>query len=375
MRIALMSTCALSTPPKKYGGTELVVAELAKGLLSLGHDVTVYGTGDSGVFGTLRSHYRHPVWPPNDAAEARHAAFAWRDVARDPIGYDVVHVHHAAALPRHIAWLPTIATVHHMRVDRLVQHYRSFKGVSYVAISDRQAELVPELPWARTIHHGLDPSLYPSGRGDEGYVAFLGRFAPEKAPHVAIDAARSAGTRIVLGGVPHEVPEAQLYFEREMRPRLEDTAAVHWCGELSHGPKVRLLTGARALLFPIDWEEPFGLVMIESMLVGTPVIAFARGSAPEVIEDGVTGYLVNTQEEMAERIRQLGRIDRERCRARARERWSVTRMAQDYVDLYAQLLQANPRNARAERGVAAEPSPRVPAKARAAAGTDHSAKP
>ena len=375
MRIALMSTCALSTPPKKYGGTELVVAELAKGLLSLGHDVTVYGTGDSGVFGTLRSHYRRPVWPPNDAAEARHAAFAWQDIARDGIGFDVVHVHHAAGLPRHDVGIPTIATVHHMRVDHLVQHYRGFTDVSYVAISNRQAELVPELPWARTIHHGLDPSLYPAGSGSDGYVAFLGRFAPEKAPHIAIDAARAAGTRIVLGGVPHEVDEAQHYFEREMRPRLEDTTTVHWSGELSHGPKVRLLTGARALLFPIDWEEPFGLVMIESMLVGTPVIAFARGSAPEVIEDGVTGYLVKTKEEMAERIRQLDRIDRVRCRERARERWSVTRMAEDYSDLYAQLLKENPRNARVERGVSLDPSPRVPAKARAAAGTDHGAKP
>src|SRR5215510_4626321 len=135
MRIALMSTCALSTPPKKYGGTELVVAELAKGLLNLGHDVTVYATGDSGAFGSLRYQYKRPVWPPSDAAELRHAAFAWQDIARDPIGYDVVHVHHAAALPRRIVGIPTVATVHHMRVDHLVQHYRAFTDVAYVAIS------------------------------------------------------------------------------------------------------------------------------------------------------------------------------------------------------------------------------------------------
>jgi glycosyltransferase involved in cell wall biosynthesis len=374
MRIALMSTCALSTPPKKYGGTELVVAELAKGLLNLGHDVTVYATGDSGAFGSLRYQYKRPVWPPCDAAESRHAAFAWQDIARDPIGYDIVHVHHAAALPRRVAGIPTVATVHHMRVDALVQHYRSFPDVSYVAISNRQAELAPELAWARTIHHGLDPSLYPAGRGEGGYVAFLGRFAPEKAPHIAIDAARSAGTRIALGGVPHDVPEAQAYFEREMRPRLEDADAVQWCGELSHGPKVRLLAGARGLLFPIDWEEPFGLVMIESMLVGTPVIAFARGSAPEVIEDGITGYLVHTKEQMAERIRQLHRIDRARCRARAAERWSVARMAIDHTDLYAQLLEEKPRDARPLRGASLAPRPRVKAKARTAAGTKHGAQ-
>jgi glycosyltransferase involved in cell wall biosynthesis len=238
-----------------------------------------------------------------------------------------------------------------MRVDDLVEHYRSYPEVAFIAISERQAALAPELPWARTIHHGLDPELYAAGSGDGGYVAFLGRFAAEKAPHLAIDAARAAGVRLLLGGNAHAIPEAQAYFERELRPRLADATNLEACGELSHGPKVRLLSGARALLFPIEWEEPFGLVMIESMLVGTPVIAFARGSAPEVIEDGVTGYLVHDAAEMAERIRQLDRIDRTRCRARAQERWSVTRMAKDYADVYAQLAQ---RSARATRVVPLE---------------------
>jgi glycosyltransferase involved in cell wall biosynthesis len=126
------------------------------------------------------------------------------------------------------------------------------------------------------------PVQYAAGTGDGDYVAFLGRFAPEKAPHLAIDAAREAGVRVVLGGAAHDVPGAIDYFAREMKPRLADGRLLEWLGELSHGPKVRLLSGARALLFPLEWEEPFGLVMIESMLVGTPVIAFRRGSAPEV---------------------------------------------------------------------------------------------
>jgi glycosyltransferase involved in cell wall biosynthesis len=376
MRVAMMSTCALSTPPKKYGGTELVVSELAKGLLSLGHDVTVYATGDSGVFGKLKYYYEGPTWPPNDQAESRHAAFAWHDITRDAGKYDIVHVHHGAALPPpRTLQQPVVATVHHARVDSIVQHYLASADVSYVAISDRQAELCPELPWARTIHHGLDPSLYPAGTGSEGYVAFLGRFAPEKAPHIAIDAARDAGCRIVLGGVPHEqLPEARAYFEHEMQPRLRDTAMIDWPGELSHGPKVRLLAGARALLFPINWEEPFGLVMIESMLIGTPVIAFARGSAPEVIEDGVTGYLVHSREEMAERIRQIGQIDRARCRARAQERWSFTRMARDYVELYQQLLERKRRHARRELHASRASLTPVIATARVAKGTAHGAQ-
>lgn len=373
MRIALISTCALSTPPKKYGGTELVVAELAKGLIGLGHDVTVFATGDSGVFGELKHHFERPVWPPNELAECRHAGFAWRDIAHDPRGYDVVHMHHAAALPfQPLTALPTVLTVHHSRVDALLEHYQSYPEVALVAISNRQAELSPELRFARTIYHGLDPSLYAAGSGDGGYLAFLGRFAPEKAPHVAIDAARAANVRLLLGGEPHAIPEAQRYFERELQPRFASAQGnLEWCGELSHGPKVRMLAGARALLFPLDWEEPFGLVMVEAMLVGTPVIAFARGSAPEVVEDGVTGFLVHSAEQMAERIRQLDRIDRKRCRARAIERWSGERMAQDYAGLYAQLRERTGRGARNARVV---PLTLPQDRPRAAAGTEHGAK-
>lgn len=381
MRIALLSTCALSTPPKKYGGTELVVAELAKGLLGLGHEVTVFATGDSGVFGDLRHHFARPVWPPNELAECRHAGFAWQDIAHDTRAYDVVHVHHAAALPfRFVSAVPTVLTVHHMRVDSLIQHYSSYPDVALVAISERQAALAPELHFARTIHHGLDPSLYAAGAGDGGYVAFLGRFAPEKAPHLAIDAARAAGVRLMLGGEAHANADSQLYFEREMKPRLAGAEGLEWCGELSHCPKVQLLGGARALLFPLDWEEPFGLVMIEAMLVGTPVIAFARGSAPEVIEEGVTGYLVHNAEQMAERIRQLHRIDRARCRARAQQRWGVERMASEYAGLYTQLRERTGRAARNARVVPLMlPAPAGSAEAtvsrtRAAAGTEHGAK-
>lgn len=342
MRIAVISTVALATPPRKYGGTELVVAEIAKGLIGLGHDVTVFATGDSSVFGTLKYHFERQVWPPNEAAEARHAALAWHDVMNDPVGFDAVHVHHAQALPdRCLIRQPTVLTVHHCRVAELVDVYRDREDVAFAAISNNQASLSPEVSFARTIHHGLDPDLYTMGAGDGGYVAFLGRFSPEKAPHVAIDAARAAGVRLLLGGVPHEVSESQAYFEREMAPRLAGENNLEWCGELSHGPKVRMLQGARALLFPLDWEEPFGLVMIEAMLVGTPVIAYARGSAPEVVEDGVTGFLVHDVKEMAERIRHLDQIDRQRCRARATERWSTNRMAAEYAELYAELARSS----------------------------------
>jgi glycosyltransferase involved in cell wall biosynthesis len=333
MKVALFSTCALATPPRKYGGTELVVAELAKGLSNLGHQVTVFATGDSHVQGELRYHFERPVWPPNELAETRHASFAWCEVARFLAEFDVVHVNHGAALPFHLhVPIPSVMTIHHARVDELVEHYRAFDGVAYVAISERQAQLVPELKISRVIHHGLEPSLYAQGSGDGGYVAFLGRFAPEKGPHLAIDAACQSGMHLRIGGTYHAV--AADYYAREMLPRLARSELVECCGELGHDAKVALLRGAAALLFPIQWEEPFGLVMIESMLVGTPVIAFRNGSAAEVVEEGVTGFLVDNTEQMAQRIGQLGRIDRARCRERARSRWCSARMAREYLELY-----------------------------------------
>jgi glycosyltransferase involved in cell wall biosynthesis len=331
MKVALVSTCAVSTPPVAYGGTELIVAELAKGLHRLGHEVTTFATGDSRPEGALRSHFAEPVWPPNDLAEMRHAAAAMDEIARGD--FDLVHVHHAAALPfGRFMRKPMVLTVHHCREEGLVAHYRDHPNVSLVAISNRQAKLCPELSFARTIYHGLDAELYPAGPGGD-YVAFLGRFAEEKGAHLALDAARAAGVPLHLGGKPHHC--SLDYFAREVQPRLRDLGAgAVWHGELSHEPKLELLRGARALLVPIEWEEPFGLVMIEAMLTGTPVIAFARGSAPEVVEEGVTGFLVRDVREMSERIRALDRIDRVRCRARARERWTTERMARDYLSLY-----------------------------------------
>jgi glycosyltransferase involved in cell wall biosynthesis len=379
MRIALLSTCALATPPRKYGGTELVVAELAQGLTDLGHRVTVYATGDSEVAGELRHCFDGPAWPPDERTERRHARFAWKDIASDPEPYDVVHMHQAQALRGYGSVpYPKALTVHHCRVDELVRQYCDHPDVAYVAISRRQAELSPEISFARVVHHGLDPARYELGDGDGGYVAFLGRFAREKAPHLAIDAARAAGIPVRLGGAPHEAPGYREYFECEMRPRLAQPGGVEWLGELGHWQKARLLAGARALLFPLDWEEPFGLVMIEAMLVGTPVIAFARGSAPEVVEDGLTGWVVRDAHEMAACIGRLHRIDRARCRARAVERWSTKRMAKEYCALYEELVE---RHGRAER------NPRVVRLARtrhasrlrrpallAAASTGHGAK-
>ncbi|HEX4445586.1 MAG TPA: glycosyltransferase family 4 protein, partial [Polyangiaceae bacterium] len=324
MRIALVSSCAVACPPRAYGGTELVVAELAKMLTRLGHDVTTFATGDSEPAGRLRYKFEKPVWPPYESAELRHAAHAWGEITETPGAFDIVHTHQAPSLA--LASIArqerTVYTIHHCRDEHLLDLYSDFPDVAYIAISRRQADLVPEMHVEDVILHGLDPDLYQAGDGKGGYVAYLGRFAREKGPHFAIDAARRAGVTVRMGGGVH--PPDRPFFEAEVKDRLAQAggAGVEWLGELSHLPKLSLLAGARAMLFPIDWEEPFGLVMIESMMVGTPVLAFPRGSVPEVVEDGVTGYIVHSVAEMADRIRQLGSFDRARCRARAMDRWS-----------------------------------------------------
>ncbi|MDF2694734.1 MAG: glgA4 [Labilithrix sp.] len=334
LEIALVSTTALSTPPKKYGGTELIVAELAQGLVDLGHRPTVFATGDSQCAGALRAEIVRPVWPPDTLTEVRHSAFAWSEIARG--SFDIVHVHHAVTLPfSRFVGVPTVASVHHDRDDLLVAHYASYPEIAYVAISKRQQELAPGIPFRGVVHHGVSIDRYPVGEGAGGYCAFLGRFAPEKAPHLAMDAARGAGRPIRLGGEAHL--KDQGYFERALRPRL-GAPGVEWIGEVGGEAKLALLCDAACLLFPIQWEEPFGIVMIEAMLVGTPVIAFSRGSVPEVIEEGVTGHVVHTLDEMIERIRTISSFDRRRCRARARERWSSLRMAREHAALYASVI-------------------------------------
>lgn len=340
MRIALISTCAVSVPPRAYGGTELIVGELAKRLTQLGHDVTTFATGDSRTAGRLQWLFDRPMWPPTDHTELRHAAAAWRAITETPGAFDVVHAHQAQSLAFSslVRSMPTVYTLHHHRDESLIAMYRDFPDIAYVAISRRQAELSPEIPIADVILHGLDPDLYEPGIGDRGFVAFLGRFAQEKGPHCAIDAARRARVPLQMGGAVH-LPDRE-YFDRDVKPRLADPrGGVRWVGELSFVPKVALLRGARALLFPIDWEEPFGLVMIESMLVGTPVIGFARGSVPEVIDEGVTGFVVRDEVEMAARVGNLDGFDRRRCREHARMRWSSLRMARDYEALYERLRQ------------------------------------
>lgn len=336
MRIAVISTPFLPVPPIRYGGTELVIWELVNGLRQAGHDTTLYTVGNSRVTGDTWWYFPEALWPPDPYHEQEHAAACMAHVAGG--AFDVVHSHVTSILPlAQFVDVPIVHTLHHERVEALSAFYSrqlGRRGIKLVAISQRQRQLHADLDDVEVVWHGLDPSRYPFGPGGESAV-FLGRLAREKGPHLALDAAAKAGVRLLIGGEPHW--RDQPYFETEVAPRLAATGErAVYLGEVAHDKKVRLLGQALALLFPIQWEEPFGLVMIEAMLAGTPVLAFGRGSAPEIVEEGITGWVCSDVEGMAARLASLraGHFDRLRCRRRASELFARDRMVRDYLAIY-----------------------------------------
>jgi len=338
MRIAMISTPFLAVPPRGYGGTELVVSELAEGLRGRGHDVTLFATGDSRTSGVLRSLYPTAQWPPDILTDLNHVSWALRQVVGGT--FDVVHAHSAVALAmaRLLPTLPFVYTLHHERDEALSAFYRYFPGTRFVAISADQAHREVPLPRVEVIHHGLDPAAYEWSARAHDYLCFVGRFTEVKGPHVAIDVAARAGLRIRVAGEVH--PPDRAFAEREVEPRL-GASHVTYLGSIGAEVKRPLLRDARALLAPIQWHEPFGLILVEAMLSGCPVVAFRRGSVPELVEEGVTGFIVDSADEMAALVRRrdlLPRFDRLRCRARAVERFGRARMVADYERCYLRAM-------------------------------------
>ncbi len=331
VRIALVSTPFVAVPPPTYGGTELVVHSLQRALSRAGHDVTVFATGDSRA-PSIRALFRAAVWPPNPYIELLHCRFAAREIARG--GFDVAHVH----VPAMVAFAeeirtPMVYTIHHADDPTLARFYAAAPHVRRVAISARQAELLAS-PAQHVVHHGLDPDAYPDcGPGGDA-AFFLGRLVWCKGPEIAIDAAARAGLPIVVaGGVHPDAASPRGWAERTLVRALA-RRHVRWVHEVDLEAKRRLFSISRALLVPIRWEEPFGLVMIEALLAGCPVIAFERGAAPEIVEDGETGFLVHDVRGMAAALRRAARLDRRLIQSRARGRFSGDRMAAEYVSAY-----------------------------------------
>ena len=346
MRIAVVSTPFLSTPPRDYGGTELVVSDLAEGLVARGHEVTLFATGDSCTSAELRSLYPLAKWPPDLLTDVEHVCWALREAAE--LEVELVHVNSAAALSaaRLTPDLPMVYTLHHHHEPSLSELYAAHPEVQYVAISSDQRAREPGLPRCRVIHHGLDERRYAWRPTAQPYVSFLGRLSETKGAHTAIDAAALAGLPIRMAGQAH--PPDQEYARRELARRL-DAPHVTYLGAVGTRKKVPLLRDSRALLAPIAWDEPFGLVLIEAMLSGCPVVAFRRGSVPELVEPGVTGFIVDSLEEMAEVIAPGGPIegiDRQACRTRAVQRFSHARMVAGHERLYADVIARHDRSGR-----------------------------
>lgn len=336
MRIAQIAPLIESCPPKFYGGTERIVSYLTEELVRLGHDVTLFASGDSQTNARLIAPCQRALRldpEPIDASALQ--AILVNRVALTMEQFDIIHFHiDFHHFPMFSSVSDTTITTMHGRLD--LPHYQhlvpEFPHMPLVSISDSQRRPLGLANWRATVYHGLPPNLYDMGAGDGGYLAFLGRICPEKRVDRAIEIARASGLplRIAAKVDPVDVE----YFESRIQPLLDDPL-VEYIGEIDEAQKGKFLGDALALLFPIDWPEPFGLVMIEAMATGTPVIAFRNGSVPEVIDEGVSGYVIDDMRQAGTALEKAIALDRHAIRAQFEKRFSVTRMAQDYLALYA----------------------------------------
>lgn len=362
MRIAQVAPLFESVPPRLYGGTERVVSFLTEELVRMGHDVTLFASGDSVTRARLVPGSAQSLrLDPGCVDQLAHQIRQLERVFKDPDQFDVMHfhidyLHYPLSRRYHLARLTTL----HGRLDipDLVPLYEEFPHEPLVSISDAQREPLPDAAWVATVYHGLPADLHALQPRPGGYLAFIGRFSPEKGPEEAIRIARAAGVPLKMAAKVDRVD--QEYFEGRLKPML-DPGIAEWIGEVDEAGKREFLGGALALLFPIDWPEPFGLVMIESMAFGTPVIAYRRGSVPEVMTDGVTGFVVGDAAAAVSAVGKAAGLDRRRVRAVFEDRFTAARMARDYVELYERQVEAR-RAAGAEqrrRASLAAPAPVV----------------
>ena len=341
MKIAQVAPLHESVPPRAYGGTERVVAYLCDALIEAGHDVTLYASADSQTRARLRPMRGRAIRLDETCLDplAPHLLMVEK-VFQDAESYDVIHFHTDYmhfSLARRLP-MPQVTTLHgRLDLPELKQMFREFPEMPLVSISDSQRAPLHFANWIGTVHHGLPEDFLPFRQGSGGYLAFLGRFTPEKRAETAIEIAKRAGVPIKLAAKIDRAFED--YFNEKVKPWFSDPD-VEYVGELGEHEKGQFLGDARGLLFPIDWPEPFGLVMIEAFACGTPVIACRRGSTPEIVTDGETGFLVDTVERAVAAVGRLDEIRRFRCRLEFEERFSASRMADDYVRIYDRVVES-----------------------------------
>lgn len=341
MRIAQVSPLIESVPPKTYGGTERVVSWLTEELVRQGHDVTLFASGDSQTSARLVGCWPTSLRLTEPPVDCYIPHLLMLEQVRDRAAeFDVIHFHVdflSYPLFRNEP-VPHVSTLHgRLDLPELQPLYDRYCDAPVVSISDSQRSPLPWANWKATVYHGLPLDLFqPSTSCGGEYLLFLGRISPEKRPDRAIEIARRAGLPLKIGAKVDNVDKA--YFQEVIEPLLS-TPGVEYLGEVGDTEKNELLCGSAGLLFPIDWPEPFGLVMIEAMACGTPVIAWRNGSVPEVIDDGLTGFIVEEMEGAVDAVHRLHTLDRAAVRARFEEAFTSARMARDYLRLYESLIQ------------------------------------
>jgi glycosyltransferase involved in cell wall biosynthesis len=346
MRIAQVSPLFEAVPPKLYGGTERVVYSLTEELVAMGHDVTLFASGDSVTSATLAPMRREALrldptvrdWIPS---YIRMMELIYRR-AND---FDVIHFH-TDYFPLSLFSrqnTPFVTTLHgRLDLPEFKEVYETFPDAPFVSISNSQRKPIPRLNWVRTVLHGMPARLLTPQPAKPDYLAFLGRVSPEKGLDKAIRISAEAGLKLKVAAKVDNADRA--YYEAEIAPLIAENPHVEFIGEINDAQKPAFLSGAHALVFPIDWPEPFGLVMIEAMACGTPVVAMNRGSVPEVIDDGVSGFIVPDEPSAVVAVKKAMELDRAKVRAQFDRRFTARRMAEDYVDLYEELcLAKSPR--------------------------------
>jgi len=340
MKIAQVTPLYEAVPPRLYGGTERVVAHLTDALVDLGHDVTLFASAEAQTKARLIAVRDQAIRLDPAPLKSDLAAHLTQlaEVRALADGFDVVHFHtDMVQFPFFADRAKRTLTTLHGRLDLkdLPGVYKRWPQFPLVSISDDQRRPLPFANWAGTVHHGMNADLYAFSNKSEGYLAFLGRISPEKRPDRAIMLAKRLGKRLKIAAKVD--PADQAYFEDRIEPMMLGDPMIEFIGEIGDHEKSAFLGGADALLFPIDWPEPFGLVMIEAMACGTPVVAYRCGSVPEVIDHGLTGFIVDNDEQAAKAILRVETLDRNRVRARFEERFSSEAMARRYVALYERL--------------------------------------
>lgn len=336
LKVGLLAPPWAAIPPPSYGGTESVVCQLAHGLTAAGHEVVLYATGDSTA--------RVPIVYAMAAADWERVGCGQVELPHVMHGYealagcDIIHDHTLLGPAWALAsgYDRVVTTCHGPFSGELRAIYRRYgERLPVVAISHDQASHAPEIAVDRVIHHGLDPDEYPMGQGEGGYLLFLGRMTPDKGVREAVMAARAAGLPLVIAAKNRE-PAEQRYFADQIMPLLSDEVDV--TGEVGGDAKLALLGAAKALLNPIRWAEPFGLVMIEAMACGTPVITCPNGAAPEIVDTGSTGYICSDPADLVAAIHRVDQLNREACRAAVVQRFSTTRMIAEHLALYREMV-------------------------------------